>query len=242
MNNRNSIFDLSRFIAAICIMFFHINFVGWRNHPCMNGYIYVEFFYILSGYFTAKHFWKNNSKRVDKETIRYIINKYKNFLRFSIVPTILIYGIFIYNDKTFSKGIVSALTAVSSMTLEILFLKIDNVFNGTIWFLAAMVIVLPVLSILLQTNKHVAFAICFVVAYYIYASTGIVNNTVFPINCLRAASAMSVGVVLCYLCDLADGYHLSKFKKWIMTVIQGISLLFPVWWLYTNRGGCRLYT
>ena len=60
--NKSKIIDgkieLMRFFAALMIMCDHMGAIGLKDleRPFRGTWIYTEFFLILSGYFTAKHF------------------------------------------------------------------------------------------------------------------------------------------------------------------------------------------
>ena len=50
--------ELMRFLAILMIMCDHMGTIGLKelDRPFTGTWIYVEFFLILSGYFTASHF------------------------------------------------------------------------------------------------------------------------------------------------------------------------------------------
>lgn len=55
---RNGMVDIWRFVFCLLIMAHHMYHIGIeRIYPFQSAWIYVEFFFILSGYFTGKHFW-----------------------------------------------------------------------------------------------------------------------------------------------------------------------------------------
>ena len=61
---RASVVDLWRFIALIMIMIHHLYIFGdpFTGEYCGRfGWIFVEFFFIVAGYFTYKHFRNTNS-------------------------------------------------------------------------------------------------------------------------------------------------------------------------------------
>ena len=54
---RNGMIDIWRFIFALLIMGHHMYHLDiGESYLFQSAWIYVEFFFMLSGYFTAKHF------------------------------------------------------------------------------------------------------------------------------------------------------------------------------------------
>lgn len=60
VKKRNYMVDLCRFIAALMIMLCHLDLIGLAQYPT---YMFVDFFFILSGYFTLNHFAKMKSAK-----------------------------------------------------------------------------------------------------------------------------------------------------------------------------------
>lgn len=82
-NNHNGIVSLWKFIFAIVIMFFHTNgfYPNYQNPIFRWGYISVEFFFIISGFYFAKKVLKEkyNNKSIGKETNQFTLKKMKVF-------------------------------------------------------------------------------------------------------------------------------------------------------------------
>lgn len=64
LTQRNGIIELLRFVFAVTVVMVHTH--GLRpesaNYPFCGGYIAVEFFLILSGYYTALRFAKTPNR------------------------------------------------------------------------------------------------------------------------------------------------------------------------------------
>lgn len=61
--DRNCNIEFTRIIAAFMIMSTHQWVLGRSNYAFYDGWIYVEFFLILTGYFTRRHFDNNENKK-----------------------------------------------------------------------------------------------------------------------------------------------------------------------------------
>ena len=79
ISKRNGEIDLFRFIFSVMIIIFHFgNTYNYRIFQ--NGYIAVEFFFVVSGYLMARHVWLKSADIRDlgaiaDETWRYLRKK-----------------------------------------------------------------------------------------------------------------------------------------------------------------------
>ena len=68
MNRKNSTIEIWRFVASLLIMATHMYHFGIDNYYFRETWIFVEFFLIITGYYTAVHFDKYAYDRVVSET------------------------------------------------------------------------------------------------------------------------------------------------------------------------------
>lgn len=94
-NEKNSFLELWRFIAALLIMATHMYNFGVDNYYFRETWIYVEFFLIITGFFTAKHFDGHNCDDYMLEALRYTWSKYKPLLPYTSMATVCAYSIYI---------------------------------------------------------------------------------------------------------------------------------------------------
>ena len=86
--------ELLRFIGMLLIMghhLYHIGFVG--SYICRNCWVWVDFYFILTGIFTYKHF--SSILRIEKihgsEALIYTIHKFKRFFGYTVIAVLLQY-------------------------------------------------------------------------------------------------------------------------------------------------------
>lgn len=81
MKKKNNMVELCRFLACYVIFSYH---AGGRF---TTGWIFVEFFFMLSGYFAIKHLVRIEGKIENKATypIQYTIDKFKRLLPYTTV-------------------------------------------------------------------------------------------------------------------------------------------------------------
>lgn len=74
-------------------MTFHLFNIGFARgeYPFTNGWEFVDFFLIITGYYTAKHFDGMKSKNSIKMGIIYTLKKFIGFIPYTTVVTTLMY-------------------------------------------------------------------------------------------------------------------------------------------------------
>ena len=158
LKQKNSLIELERFLACTAIFFFHQGFLF------TSGWVFVEFFYILTGYFSLKHFAINKSKNQMSDehyanhVFRYSIKKFIQIFPFigcSMLLTAItnisdgkIYGIkqlVIYAIIFFENLL--GLTGYSVLQRNIVineYFTYGWMIDGIFWYTAALFVALPI--------------------------------------------------------------------------------------------------
>lgn len=71
---RNAYIEMCRFIGAIMIMLLHTNYLGGVSQQAPGAWIFVEYFFILSGFFMTKHFALTTDS-TGKDAFVYVVKK-----------------------------------------------------------------------------------------------------------------------------------------------------------------------
>lgn len=140
---RNSILGLWKFIAALLILGHHAN-IFWSdgNYPAHGGYIYVEFFFLLSGYYFMRYLEEN--KAYGGGYI-YVWRKIKKLFPYTTIAFIIHYIL----ECIYSGSIKGVLKTIWKLPLEILYLTnlhITSSRMGQLWYIAAMLFCLFLLT------------------------------------------------------------------------------------------------
>lgn len=102
-HQKNSLIELYRFVFAIWVMYYHGYFLKPSNQWFDKGYISVEFFFILTGFFLIQLFKKQEDKNLFKGCIQIGYKKLKP-CDFTVITTLLLafihYGVF-YHEFSF---------------------------------------------------------------------------------------------------------------------------------------------
>ncbi len=241
---RNAIVDIFRFIFCVIIMTSHSVVFGMKgDFPFSVVGTFVEFFYILTGFYTCRHFENIGEIQSNKwilNGLKYTVKKY-----FLLFPYLLIsVGIaYLYDGyKTYvAGGGIEALKFLVNGIFEVFLLNylFDDIRQvvGPLYYLSAMIIVLPLICILCQCHNltiRLSIAIYMVVFYYHNTEWAITSQ--YPQVLLRAFSGMCMGIIAYSIVN-----HINKLKiKWnkIIFIIGMVSLIMTIvfsYYGYNNR-------
>lgn len=257
IHNHNDYLDLLRFTASILIMCSHLFYIGlpWGTYPFCNAWVYVEFFFILTGCFTARHFsliqdTDNNLTSRVMSVMTYTVKKFVRFIPYSmvIVPVACLIRNWDYFQQVkwsvimvfFSAGTLALFNMVLKvvcvpfieMVLEIFFLSestLTFISSGTLWYLCAMLSVFPVFVFLLQLKrKQVVLGITLTLGTAYYVIFGVSGLRGFYHDLLRAFSGLCLGAAVYFLSCLIKEINTSKKVDMCLTVYEIAAFTFTV--------------
>lgn len=237
MEKRNGIISFWKFIFAIVIVFFHTHqfYTNTRNPFFSGGYIAVEFFFIVSGYFFAKSLLKsgNKSKDISKETFNFVFTKIKKFSPYILVAYILSFIIQgYYSHWTLDKYI-------NSICNLLLFNGIGvgkTVMLGQLWYISSMLIVMYFLYPFLKKykEKYVVSVIPLVITIGISYMFGKYQTLNLPLKqwiglihagIFRGFVEMNIGILIFYISEKLKNVEYTKFGRLVLTAISELSLI-----------------
>lgn len=214
--------ELYRFVFAVAIMIYHSFYLlRLPKHFSAGGWLCVEFFFIISGYFTVKHFSKQEivtDVDAGRESIRYTLKKFIPIIKYSWPLVIADYIVmFVYGAVSGTgKGIV---VSFIQAPLELLMLASSGIMSGrlnTAWYLSAMFIVFPIFCYFLQKKFGLmVYVLSGLAPILFYGHRGVVNRLEYPDDLLRASCCLLLGGSVYWLSE--------ELKK-----IQGKRLLFTI--------------
>ena len=166
---RNGEIDFLRFVFCIIIVIHHYNAL-WDFGLFYRGYIAVEFFFLLSGYYMASHakevLKKHNGKlEVGKETWVFIIRKVKSFYRYYLVAILLqiVIRFILINHINFKQLVIDIFQSIPtfSLTFFVLDYKTRALYVGSTWFLSVMLLCMIILYPLLLKSYDFSSRVLF---------------------------------------------------------------------------------
>ncbi|WP_419822128.1 acyltransferase family protein [Anoxybacterium hadale] len=255
--DRNYAIDFLRFIFSIIVVMTHTN--GLRppdknSYPFVGGYLAVEFFLILSGFFMMQSIYSSDDK-VDKEnygrqSLEFIFMKMKPIFPYYIWS--LLSYLAVYNFlNSFSSY--EFLKNITYSFFELFMLQMTGisqvVYNAPTWYLSALLLSMPVLYYLGLKNKDFLiyiFAPVFVILIYGFFSQSfgqmdVWNNYILVAKAgvLRGIAGLCVGIV-CYSIYLKiSKLKFSKRQRLIMTILEILGYLAVIIILFM-KGHSRL--
>lgn len=209
-STRTAIVDLWKFIAAIMIMIHHLYYLSpafeGKDYPGYFSWIYVEFFFILTGYFTCRHFARQDRQdNIVRSSLSYTWHKFKPFLPYTTIAITLQYLLSAPYTALMQGSYRRFLYSFADYPLEVMLLGEAHSSDQRlvpIWFLSAMLIVFPLVGLLVQLkNKYLILLISGIYPLFYYGRVTLANR-VWPDDHLRALAGLLLGVFLCMVCDM----------------------------------------
>ena len=196
ISNKNSSIEFFRFLFMAILIAWHGGFKFFAH-----GYLVVEFFFILSGFFLYISFIKKN-----KGTLQYTEDKIKRtyieyFLACMFMFFLVVLQALVNNRNVFTPENLFKLIS------EILLLQNIGIFNGgfntPLWYFSVLIWGGGILYSLLKYNRHLMVNVLlplYVLFFYTYIfnkqdSIECWEREVFYIPMLRGLADMSVGII-----------------------------------------------
>ena len=224
--------ELARFIAMLMIMAHHEYILGYEKgeYAFSLGWIWVDFFFILTGYFTAKHFL--NTERTDenlsKSVMEYHINKFRKFFVIAVIAIVLQ---LVINAFINGYGLASIAIDLSKMPYEILFLTSSGVSEAglvPIWYLSAVFITLPVVVLLFVRFRKYWYVVSWIIPLLYIGRFGVNTDRTWPNDLLRSFSYLILGTFVLLIAEEVRKAQLSTAIKCVLTVVEIGSFLLAV--------------
>ena len=225
---RQGIIDLWKFIVAMVIMAHHLYVIvgGWL--PWRGGWIYCEFFYIITGYYTCRHFMSVEATDRPKAAMEYIIRKFSVFFPYTTAAVILTY--IIKTHGVIESGIKDTIYYYMDLPFEILYIRIVQA--GHLWFLSAMLLAFPLFTMFVQIRNK--YAICMVSilysVWYYYSTYDLHSETSWK----RALAGLMLGAFIYSLRKIYEEEKNMSFaggyigNMILMTLTETLCMILPM--------------
>lgn len=245
MKNRICNIDLAKFISSLLIMATHLTLL--TDKYTNNYWLYVEFFLIISGYFTAKHFDNKDYNNPLKESIIYTLKKYISFFPYILIANISMYALMFIPDLLFGnlrfRDFLFNFTN-SNFIYDVLMITESysncNYLIGPLWFLSALLIVLPIFSCTMQIkNRYGIIMITSMYSLFYYGAVGVIGKRTYPHDFLRVLAGLCLGAFVYEIMYIFNDY-IKNINKLILTIIELFTFLFPIVAIYLNKCDPRL--
>lgn len=229
---RIDIVDYYRFVAAIMIILHHTHELLGTTY--VTRY-YVEFFFMLTGYFIFKHFQKPQltyaaPEQKAKTALQYTWQRFKSLMPF-VIPIVLISTIVYYclAASMYNGGAHIVIRHLRQSPFEFLLFPSSMISTGyrligPIWYLSVMIILMPLVSYVAQSKRKylfLAILIPLVWLYLVYMKDIIALGVDSIGAILRGGVTMFMGGVIYYI---TEWMKKQKYRTWIKVVFTILEL------------------
>lgn len=229
--------DFTRFIMILLIMAHHLYLFGYSDgYWGESCWAWVDYFFILTGYFTMSHFTAYEGKdNYAKDALAYTLRKFIGFMPYVLAAVVLQYFLealpyLLQHDvKRFIDSFVD-------IPYELLLLSSSGIFRpklAPIWFLSAMFLTLPILIYLMLRFKDVWRILCWLLPVIYFGRFGINTSRAWPNDLLRAFSGMALGTFVYVMAHKLSGMQSSAKRRLMSTIVEvcsfGIGVFITVW-------------
>lgn len=248
MNKRNYTIDFFRMIFMIIICIHHIQ--GRLEFKFIqSGYICVEFFFILSGFYLYRSFKKNKELDGIKYTLKKVKRMYPHYVFSFIVCLIIIIMRGIMNNN------LDAINTIFTSISEILMIQNIGIFNGglnqPLWYFSVLIFGSYLIYELLKKDEKLFLKILGpIIVLFTFAliktNTSTIENwdiiygLYMPL--LRGIADLTIGCILAWIYEEYN-IKIQKFicdKKLISNIIEFLTYIL-ISYIIINKTDYELY-
>lgn len=166
---RNGIISLFKFIFSLIVVIYHgKKLVGIDKFKLARmGYLCVDFFFIVSGYYFYKSILNIKKKeKIDiyKENVKLILSKLKKFLPYTIISGFISIILFLFLKEL---KISNALMSIFNIFLIDMTGLVGYTINGPVWYISSMLLVFFVLlPIIYKLDDKYIYYICPIIVLF----------------------------------------------------------------------------
>lgn len=241
---KNRMIELERFFASCVILLYHLDVIK-------SGWIFVEFFFILTGCFLASHL-DSHQKAIEANAtwypLKYTCKKYCKLLPYT---SISIAAMWVFYAIVWDLSAVGILKWLLYLPCELLLLggsgMLPNgqvfwgsaatpiMINPLLWYVSSLLTVMPIVFSLLQNKKQLRGLLCTVVPVLLYGilimKDGTINgwhdNKLGFVYCnIRATAGLLLGAGVWHFSHWWQSHTFTRLGKYVLTILEILPFLF----------------
>lgn len=232
MNKRRNTLDIWKLVAAFLILGHHASSIGQKGDYYFHGaYVYTEFFFMISGYFMTRALAEGKVS----EPWKYAEKTWKKIFPYTAVAMLIYY----IATAALSGSLKSAGTLLLKFPLELLYLSelhITSAEFGQLWYVAAMLIMMPLICwIFIKDRQFFKISIfLFPLLWYGYcfSTWGQLGHRGVFIDLIRAATNLLLGGAAYEVVKKINQCKKMEKTKVVVTFIGHMAFLFPILFTY----------
>lgn len=230
--SRRGDIELLRFIAAMVIVCHHSMHIQTENRICYGGWIFVEFFFLITGYFSTKHMIEKDLTN-EKDVLGYVFRKIASIIPYAYLGIVLEY---LHFCITTTLTLEQRIKSLADLFINFLFLNHLGwgifAFNGPLWYVQGILLVLPfVLLLLTKKSSLYKYYLCWIIPIMLYTVLMIWHDTLqwwtgdfdTTVHCLfRSCAAMMLGSFVYFI---SEYIRRIEIKRWLMALLRMLGYL-----------------
>ena len=233
--------ELMRFVGAILIMGCHLFIIGYEDgkHLFSICWVWVDFFFILTGALTCRHYLNKSVVMGDcgEEALAYTIRKFKKLVPYVFLALVMMYVV-ISTDYLRDGNIKGLFGTMLNLPFEMLFVSSSGIITprlATIWYLSALFIVLPIF--VYMNTAHNGFWKIFSLLYSIlyFGKMGVNAVREWPNDLLRAFACLCLGNVAVILATYISKQYNSRLWNMIFSFMEVVFCVVAVYRTVFNK-------
>ncbi len=233
--------DVAKFLFSIIIVLYH------ADHYFNSGYLVVEAFFMISGYFMMRSLAKTNSDEpVGLATGKFIAHKYKS-IAFFLIPSAII-GCWIYS-YIIPRETDEVIMQATLMLFEMIPMQVAGFFGfwttGVSWYLSALFLGLLILfPLAYKFRSNFTLTVCPLIAILLYGYLGAIFNNLDVPNAwinhsvnsglLRGIAGIAAGCFLYECCERLKDKKVSWIGKGFFTVLEIIGWQYCIYVMHEH--------
>jgi len=234
--SRISMVDFVRFACAIGILLHHFFLFFWVDEANLgtqprfrSGFIIVEIFLIIAGYFAAAHFKKKRTgpQTIEsrfKASVKYTLNKFKGFMPYVVIAIII--GL-TYNLISHDFNLKNVVSELEKLPQELLLGSGNSEYFsrgthvGPLWYLSHLFFVFPIFCTLATSKKKYLRNWLYFVWISVYYTTQWTGSYVGTNGMVRIFVGLAAGQLLF---DFVEYVKNKKIKTWVRVALQFVEI------------------
>lgn len=231
--HRNTAIDFFRVIFCFIIFLFHTVYLKGKEFGiCKGGYIGVEFFFQVSGFFMCQSVAFKRRRKLELDSVsRFIFLKFSRIFPYYILAFILSFSLAMIKQFQFFWLVRQTIRLLLYSIWEILFIKMagftEEWVNGPSWYLSAMFLVMVVIYPFLKRyftffTQTIAPIVVIFSMGYLYANFGSLNLPLYNvyIELLRTCMDICLGAVGFTISEFLKKINFTVFGKVLLTILE----------------------
>lgn len=246
-NSRNTEIDFFRILMAFVIVIHHshgLRPVDATRYPFVGGYLAVEFFFILSGYFATKRAMMY-SEADYKSAISWTWRKFQRIFTY-VIPAVAIH--YLANAFVSRTGLFGTVKSLLYSVFEMMLMPATGLYESflvwPLWYLSAMLILLPLFySAMLKWRNFFLYVLCPVLVLLIYGWFSVTTqhidrwqdwNGLFFMSLPKAWAGLSLGGLVYCAAKKLKSLKFTKQGQTMLSCIELICLGIVMFYMFTR--------